>query len=181
MPYTFTCAEYLTSATITFLNKLLKVNQYDSVIHHSSKCIHSAQNHSSQILNFITNFIYKVYNKHPSGRLLVYSCRLLYEPTVRADHPHGYLVPPEGSGPLASSWSRTQTSTSHLPQSTPPTTPWPTCLILADRGGVDVTQRFISPITVDDRLSRLTRRSSASFRPTSFGYPLSNRDRWTRG
>ena len=176
-----TYAKYSTSASITFLDKLLKGTQHDLVIHHSSKIIYSARNHGSQNSDFITNFIYKVYNKHPSGQFLVYSYRLLYEPTARADHPHGSLVSPKGSGPPAPGWSRPQASTAHLPQLKPPTTPWPTCLTLADRGGVDVPQRFISPITVDDRSSRPMRRSSASFGPTSSGYPLSSRDRSTRG
>ena len=133
MLHTFTYAEYSTSATITFLDKLLKGNQHGSVIHHSSKFIHSAQNHGSQKSNFITNFIYKVYNKHPSGRLLVYSYRLLYRPTARADHPHGLLVPPKGSGPPVPGWSRPQALTAHLQQSTLPITPWSTYLIRAGR------------------------------------------------
>ena len=39
-------------------------------------------------------------------------------------------------------------------------------------GGVAVPQRLMSPITVDDRSSRPTRRLSASCGPTSLGYPL---------
>ena len=178
--YTFTHAEYSTSTTIIFLDKLLKGTQHDSVIHHSSKFIYSAKNHGSQNSDFITNVIYKVYSKHPSGWLLVYSYRLLYEPNARVARPHGSLVPPKWSGPPAPGWSRPQASTTHLSQSTLPTTPWPTCLTLAD-WGVDVRQRFISPITVDDRSSRPMQRSSASFGPTSFGYPLSSRERSTRG
>ena len=42
-------------------------------------------------------------------------------------------------------------------------------------GGVAVPQRLMSPITVDDRSSRPTRRSSASCGPTYLGYPLSSR------
>ena len=98
--YTFTYTEYSTSATITFQDKLLKGNQHDSVIHHSNKfTVLKTMVHIKS--NFTTNFIQKVYNKHPSGRLLVYSYRLLYTPTARADHPHGSLVPPKGSGPPA--------------------------------------------------------------------------------
>ena len=150
MLYTFTYAEYSTSATITFLDKLLKGNQHGSVTHHSSKFIHSAQNHGSQKSNFITNFIYKVYNKHPSGRLLVYSYRLLYTPTTRADHPHCSLVPPKGSGPPAPGWSRPQASTTHLLQSTPPTTPRLTYLIPTNQGELmsrrDLYRRSLSTI-----------------------------------
>jgi len=122
------------SAAITLLDKLLKTSQHDSVIHHSNKIICSAQNHGPQKSNFITNFMYKVYNKHLSGRFLVYPYRLLYRPSARADHPHGSPIPPKGSGPPAPGWSRPQASTARLQQSTPPITPWPTCLIRVGRG-----------------------------------------------
>ena len=66
--------------------------------------------------NFITNFTYKVYNKHPDGRTLVYFYRLSYWPTARADHPPGLAARTKGSGPPAPGWSRPQASTAHLPQ-----------------------------------------------------------------
>jgi len=131
--YTFTYAEYPTSATITFQDKLLKGNQDDSVIHHSKKFIAlKTMVHINQTL--LQTLYTKFTIKHPSGWFLVYSYRLPYGPTTRADHPHGSLVPPKGSGPPVPGWSRPQASTTHLLQSTPPTPPWPTCLILADRG-----------------------------------------------
>ena len=107
--------QYSTSVTITFLDKLLKGTQHDSVIHHSSKFIYSAQNHGSQNSDFITNFIYKVYSEHPSGRLLVYYYTLLYEPTARVARPHEFLVPPKGSGPPTPGWSRPQALTAESP------------------------------------------------------------------
>ena len=64
--------------------------------------------------NFITNFTYKVYNKYPDGRSLVYSYGLLYRPTARADHPLGLAARTKGSGPPAPGWSRPQASTAHL-------------------------------------------------------------------
>jgi len=71
-----------------FRTKVLKGYLPDSVIHHSDN-ITALKNHGYDKSIFITNFIYKVYNKHPSGRSLVYSYRLLYRPTTRADHPYG--------------------------------------------------------------------------------------------
>ena len=73
--------------------------------------------------NFITNFTYKVYNKHPDERSLVYSYRLSYWPTARADHPPGLAARTKESGPPVPGWSRPQASTAHLPQRTRPTAP----------------------------------------------------------
>ena len=118
----FSYAEYSTSATITIKDKGPQRSS-TRLTDASLKQYYSTQNHGYDKLSFITNFIHKVYNKHPSGRSLVYSYRLLYRPTARADHPHGFVVQSKGSRPPVSSWS------AHLPQWMPPTTPWLTCLI----------------------------------------------------
>ena len=147
MLYTFCYTEHSTSATITFHDKVLKGHQLDSVIHHSNKFT-LLKTHGHHKSSFITNFIHKVYNKHPSGWPLVYSYRLLYRPTARADHPHGSPVPPKGSRPPASGWSRPQASTAHLLQWTPPTTPSLTYLIQAGWGELtshrDLCRRSLS-------------------------------------
>ena len=98
-----------------FRTKVLKGYQLDSVIHHSDN-ITALKTMVMTKSTFIKNFIHKVYNKHPSGRSLVYFYRLLYRPTARADHPHGPAVQSKGSGPPASGWSRSQASTTHLLQ-----------------------------------------------------------------
>jgi len=84
--------------------------------------------------NFITNLTYRVYNKHPTGRFLVYSYRLPYRPTARADHPLGLAAQSEGSGPPVPGWSRPQASTAHHRQWTLPTTLWLIYLTSAGRG-----------------------------------------------
>jgi len=94
----------------------------------------SAQNNGHDKSNFITNFTYRVYNKHPSGQSLVYSHRLHYRPTARADHPLGLAAQSKGSGPPTSGWSRPQASTAHLRQWTSLPTLWPTYLTRAGRG-----------------------------------------------
>ena len=85
-------------------------------------------------------------------------------------------APPKRSGPLAPGWWRTQALIAQLPLMK---------LLATSRlgwlGGAEGPQRLMSPTTVDDKSSRPMRRSSASFGPTSFGYPFSRRTRSTTG
>jgi len=161
--------------------KVLKGHQLDSVTHHSNS-ITALKTIVMIKSNFITNFIHKVYNKHPSGGYLVYSYRLFYRPTAWADHPHGSAAQPSQRG------RRHRRLAGRDRRRRPPIScngPSDNSLDdLSDPGwlrGVDVPQRFISSITVDDKSSRPTRRSSVSCGPTSLGYPLSSRDKSTRG
>ena len=74
-----------------------------------------------------------------------------------------------------------------LPQAPPSAWIWPDAPLTLDGRGSSSSPpswqspgRFMSPITNDDRSSRPKQRSSASFGPTSFGYPLSSQDMSTK-
>jgi hypothetical protein len=107
-------------------------------------------------LDFITNFIYKVYNKHPFGRSLVYFYRLLYRPTARVDHPHGPAV--QSKGVEATGVWLVETTGVDRP-SPAIDAPDNSLVDLSDPGwlrGVAVPKRLMSPITIDDRSSKPT-------------------------
>ena len=130
--------------------------------------------------NFITNFTYEVYNKHPDGRTLVYSYRLSYWPTARADHPPGLAAQTKQSGHrrLAGRDRRRRPpiSRNRRARQLPGDLSEP-----GWSGGVAVPHRLMSPITIDDKSSKPPRSSSASCGPTSLGYPFSSLVKSTRG